>query len=79
MCAGSLRSALPGLLALGWSLVAAPTAKRRLPPVKLIVFKLVVFTLGAGLLWSSGRHGLALALEVVALVNLGVSIAWRSI
>jgi uncharacterized protein DUF2568 len=69
----------PGLLALIWSLVAAPTAKRRLPPPQLVGFKLLVFTLGSGLLWSTGQHGLAIAFEVVALANLGLSISWRSV
>lgn len=69
----------PVLLGLTWSLIAAPTAKRRLTSERLVLFKLLVFTLGAGLLWSTGQHGLAIVLEVVALANLGLSIAWRSV
>jgi Protein of unknown function (DUF2568) len=68
----------PGLLALVWGLVAAPTAKRRLPPPQLVGFKLLVFTLGSGLLWSTGQHGLAIALETAALANLGLGIALAS-
>jgi Protein of unknown function (DUF2568) len=69
----------PALLALIWGLVAAPTAKRRLPPAQLVGFKLLVFTLGSGCLWSSGQYALAIALELVAFANLGLSIAWRSV
>jgi len=69
----------PVLLALVWELVAAPTAKRRLPPVPLVGFKLCVFALGAGLLWAAGRHWLAAVLAAAALVNLGLSVAWRNV
>ena len=69
----------PVALAVGWGLVAAPQARRRLPPSQLIVFKLVVFALGAALLYSTGQHGLAIALGALALVNLGLSAAWRTL
>ncbi|MGN6377807.1 MAG: YrdB family protein [Gaiellales bacterium] len=66
-------------LAVVWGLVAAPRARRRLPPSQLIVFKLVVFTLGAALLYSTGRRDLAIAFGTLALVNLGLSAAWGTL
>jgi hypothetical protein len=69
----------PLALAVIWGLVAAPRARRRLPLSQLVVFKLVVFTLGAALLWSTGQHGLAIALGTLALVNLGLSAAWGTL
>jgi hypothetical protein len=69
----------PVALAVVWGLVAAPRARRRLPPSKLIAFKLVVFTLGAALLYSTGQHGPAIALGALALVNLGLSAAWGTL
>jgi len=69
----------PLALAVVWGLVAAPRARRRLPPSQLIVFKLVVFALGAALLYSTGQRDLAIALGALALVNLGLSAAWGTL
>lgn len=69
----------PLALAAAWGLVAAPRARRRLPPQQLMAFKLVVFALGAALLWSTGQHGLAVALAALTLVNLGLSAAWGTL
>ena len=63
-------------LALTWTLVAAPTAKRRLPGTPLIGFKLLVFTIGAVLLYSTGRHLLAILLESLVLANLALAVVW---
>ena len=64
----------PLALAATWSVIAAPNARRRLPPAPLVGFKLLVFTMGAGLLYSTGRHALALLLEAATVANLGLSI-----
>jgi hypothetical protein len=69
----------PVALAVVWGLVAAPRARRRLPPSQLIVFKLAVFTLGAALLYSTGQRDLAIALGTLALINLGLSSAWGTL
>jgi Na+/melibiose symporter-like transporter len=71
--------AAPAALAALWSLIAAPTARRRLSTRPLIAFKLLVFTVGAALLFSTGQHALAIALETVAVVNLGLAIAWEQV
>ena len=65
--------AAPVGLAAIWSVIAAPTAKRRLRRVPLALFKVTVFTLGALALYAAGEHALALALEAVALINLALS------
>jgi hypothetical protein len=39
----------------------------------------VVFTLGSGLLFSTGQCAPAIALEVVALVNLGLAVVWDQV
>jgi len=67
----------PAALALTWSQLAAPTARRRLPPARLVVFKVIVFTLGAALLYSTGQHWLAILLEAAALLNLGLAVVWE--
>jgi hypothetical protein len=64
----------PLALALVWSLIAAPNARRRLSAAPLILFKLTVFTLGTVLLYSRGQPWFAVALEALAVGNL----AWRS-
>jgi Protein of unknown function (DUF2568) len=71
--------AAPAALALIWSQIAAPNARRRLPPAPLVAFKLLVFTVGAALLYSAGGQGLAIALEAVAVANLGLAISWRQV
>jgi hypothetical protein len=65
----------PVLVALIWSLIAAPRASRRLRPKPLVGFKLVVFTLGAVALYASSQHTLAILLEVVVLTHLGAASA----
>jgi hypothetical protein len=67
----------PLALALTWSRIAAPTARRRLARTPLLGFKLVVFTLAAALLYSTGRHVLAIVFEAATLLNLGLGVAWR--
>jgi len=69
--------AAPLALALAWSQIAAPTAKRRLDQVPLLGFKLVVFGVAAGLLYSTGQHALAIALVAAALLNLGLAVVWH--
>jgi hypothetical protein len=71
--------AAPLVLALIWSQIAAPTASRRLTRAPLLVFKLVVFTLTAALLYSTGRYVPALLLEGAAIVNLRLGLAWDQI
>lgn len=66
----------PAVLALTWSRFAAPTAERRLPQTPLIVFKVVVFTVGAALLYSTRQHAAAIVLEAATLVNLGLAVLW---
>ena len=71
--------AAPVGLAVIWSLIAAPTAKRRLSPAPLLAFKLGVFTVGAVLLFSSGQHAPAIALEAIAVANLALAIVWNQL
>jgi Protein of unknown function (DUF2568) len=66
----------PLALALTWSLIAAPTARRRLARTPLLGFKLLVFTLAAALLYSTGRHALAIPFEAATLLNLGLGVVW---
>jgi hypothetical protein len=71
--------AAPALLALAWSLFAAPTARRRLSQAPLVALKAVVFTVGSALLYSTGSHVLAVLLEAVALLNLGLARFWDQV
>ena len=66
-------------LVLTWGVVAAPTAKRRLPRRRLIGFKLLVFTIGAGLFYSTGTHDFAIALEAAAVANLALAVLWDQV
>ena len=67
----------PLALALTWSRIAAPTAKRRLARTTLLTFKLLVFTLAAALLYSTGRHAFGILLEAATLLNLGLGAVWE--
>ena len=67
----------PLTLAVVWTQIAAPTAKRRLPRTPLLGFKLLVFTLTAVLLYGAGRHALAVVFEAAVLVNLTLSVVWN--
>ena len=69
--------AAPLALALMWSQIAAPTAKRRLSRTPLVVFKFLVFAAAAVLLYGAGEHTLAIVLEGAALINLGLGVVWR--
>lgn len=69
--------AAPLGLAVIWSLIAAPTAKRRLAPIPLVAFKVAVFTFGAIALYSTGQRAPALLLEAAALINLALSVIWH--
>ena len=67
----------PLTLAVVWSQIAAPTAKRRLPRTPLLGFKVLVFTLTAVLLYGTGWHTLAIVFEATVLVNLALSVVWN--
>ena len=67
----------PLALALTWSRIAAPTARRRLGRTPLLGFKLFVFTLAATLLYSTGQHALGILLEAATLLNLGLGVVWE--
>lgn len=67
----------PLALALTWSRIAAPTARRRLARTPLLGFKLLVFTTAAALLYSTGRHALGILFEATTLLNLGLGVAWE--
>jgi hypothetical protein len=67
----------PLALALTWSRIAAPTARRRLARTPLLGFKLLVFTAAAALLYSTGQHGLGIVFEAATLLNLGLGVAWE--
>jgi Protein of unknown function (DUF2568) len=67
----------PAALALAWGQVAAPRAKRRLPRLRRLAFKILVFACGAALLYSRGEHGLAIAFGTLVAVNLGLAVAWN--
>jgi hypothetical protein len=69
----------PLSLAVIWSLIASPDANWRLPPTPLVAFKLLVFTLGAALLFASGQRALGIGLEAIALINLALSVAYNQV
>lgn len=71
--------AAPAVLALAWSRIAAPDARSRLPPTRLVAFKLLAFTVGAALLYSASEQVLAIGLESVAVVNLGLAVSWNQV
>lgn len=64
-------------VAVTWSLIAAPRAKRRLPRTPLLVFKLAIFTVSAVLLYSAGQQALAIVFELLVLANLALGVAWN--
>jgi hypothetical protein len=66
----------PLTLAVAWSQIAAPRARRRLPRTPRLVFKLLVFTLTALLLYGTGQHALAILFEAAVLINLTLSVVW---
>lgn len=59
-----------------WAVLAAPTSPRRLHRIPLLVFKLVIFTLGATALYVIRLHGPAFIFEIVACVNLALAVFW---
>lgn len=69
--------AAPLLLAVVWGRIAAPMAGHRLHPTQLLVFKIVVFTLGAVALYAAGQKRWAIALEGISLVNLALAFMWK--
>jgi Protein of unknown function (DUF2568) len=68
---------VPLVTAVIWGKVAAPKAKKRLPRVPLLVFKVMIFTLGAAALYTAGKHTLALGFEAVSLLSLALAFIWE--
>lgn len=67
----------PLVLAVVWSQIAAPMAEHRLEPTQLLVFKVVVFTLGTAALYAVGQKRAAVVLEVVSLISLVLAFVWK--
>jgi hypothetical protein len=63
----------PALVIVIWAVLLAPMAKRRLPMPWLAIAKLVLFGLGALALYIANAPGLALALAVLAVVNIALT------
>jgi uncharacterized protein DUF2568 len=63
----------PALVIVIWAFVLAPNAKRRLPMPWLAITKLVLFGLGALALYIANAPGAAVALAVLAVVNIALS------
>jgi len=59
-----------------WPSSSSYACSRRSPTGAIASTWLLVFTLGAVLLYSTGRHALALLLEAATVVNLGLSVVW---
>ncbi len=67
----------PMLLIVVWGLLLAPQADHRLAMPWLLVAKLVVFGLAAAALAAAGHPRLAVVLGVLAVLNLGLAVAWN--
>lgn len=67
----------PLVMAIVWGQIAAPRAEHRLEPTQLLIFKVVVFTLGAATLYAAGQKRLAIALEAVSLISLALAFVWK--
>ena len=67
----------PSLTAVVWGQVAAPMAKNRLKSTQLLVFKVVLFTLGALALYAVGQKRWALGFEGVSLISLVLGFMWK--
>jgi hypothetical protein len=65
------------LVAVVWSIFAAPASRRRLPQPWLALLKLVLFGAGALVLFVTGQPMLAVILFVFFLVNLGLAFVWQ--
>ena len=63
----------PALVIVIWAVLLAPNAKRRLPMPWLAIAKLVLFGLGALALYIANAPGLAIALAVLAVVNIALT------
>lgn len=65
-------------LAIGaWALWAAPKSGTRLGEPWLLLFKIGMFGVAAALLALAGQARWALALAILAIVNLGLARLWR--
>ncbi|MFG2833754.1 YrdB family protein [Streptomyces zaomyceticus] len=64
-----LAVAAPAAAIVLWGLFAAPKARVRLPPVGVLAVKALVFGAAVAALYGLGRHGGAVVLAVVAVVN----------
>lgn len=69
--------ALPLTVVVIWARWLAPRAARRLSHGRLIIAKLVLFTLGAIALQASSGSVAAAVFEALALLNLALETAWR--
>lgn len=73
-----LTVALPAIAIAMWAVWAAPKAKkRRLEPVPLLVFKLVIFGCATLAWWLAGQGFIAAIFGVLAAINLLGIVAFR--
>ena len=71
-----LATALPLALAVGWGLLLAPMARRRLRMPWLFITKTALFIAAPVALYADGRTDFAVAFAVLLGVNTALVVAW---
>ena len=60
----------PLLLILVWGVYAAPSARKRLAKMPLLIFKIIIFSLGTSALYQANYSTAAAALGIASIINL---------
>ncbi len=68
---------LPLIVAVVWGIFLAPASSTRLTEPWLNIAKIVIFSLAALVLFSTGKPSLAAAFEVIFLINLVLLFIWK--
>jgi hypothetical protein len=68
---------VPVVVAVVWSVIAAPMSTHRWQPVPLLVFKISIFTLAAAGLYAVKHKTVAGIFEGVSLLNLVLGFIWK--
>lgn len=79
LAGGALAVLLVAIAILLWGRFAAPSAATRLTDGSLLVFKIVLFGLGALAFWLAGWREVAIGFAVLAALDLGVATALHRI
>ena len=75
----ALAITFPVVIAIIWGYFLAPRATHRLKLPWLLIIKLIIMTIGVGMLWQLQKTSLAVIAAIIIAIHYSLAAAWKQI